>query len=159
MGVAGGAGELYPTYTLMQVQNGVPDASNLVGLDPLVKAEYDSSVRVFPWRGNPNFVGADIVALELPVTLLGNYHLGVLSPARDAGVTSVDVNGVPFNAPGDDYDRQARSDPYDLGADEASTTFLYLPTVARIDMPVLSDLPGETDGTSIADSGDSTVSW
>ena len=42
---------------------------------PLVVEEYDVGVQVFPWRGNPNFVGADIVAVELPPTLLGDYHL------------------------------------------------------------------------------------
>ncbi|MCU0520509.1 MAG: IPT/TIG domain-containing protein, partial [Anaerolineae bacterium] len=125
LGVAGNVGELSPTYTLMQVQNGVPDPSNIVGLDPLVVAQYDSSVRVFPWRGNPNFVGADIVAVELPVTLLGDYHLATGSPAINAGVSGAD--GI--LAPNQDYDRQPRPSQgrFEMGADEIGSAYPNTP--------------------------------
>jgi hypothetical protein len=123
LGVAGGVGELSPTYTLMQVPNGVADATNVVGLDPMVVQEYDLTVRVFPWRGNPNFVGADIVAIELPLGLLGDYHLQASgSPAQDAGTQT--VSGV--SAPNDDIDGDPRPNTpslYDLGADEIVPAF------------------------------------
>ena len=125
LGVAGNVGELSPTYTLMQVQNGVPNATNIVGLDPLVVAQYDSSVRVFPWRGNPNFVGADIVAVELPVTLLGDYHLTTDSPAINAGVSG--AGGI--LAPNQDYDRQPRPSQarFEMGADETGAAYPNTP--------------------------------
>jgi len=134
LGVAGNAGELSPTYTMMQVQNGVPDASNMVGVDPLVMAEYDSTVRVFPWRGNPNFVGADMVAVELPVTLLGDYHLQDGSPAINAGIDG--AGGIA--APNQDYDRQPRPSQgsFEIGADETGANFpntpILFPTAAAI---------------------------
>jgi len=107
------------------VQNGVPDASNVVGLDPLVVAQYDTSVRVFPWRGNPNFVGADIVAVELPVTLLGDYHITTGSPARNAGVSG--AGGI--LAPNQDYDRQPRPSQarFEMGADETGAAYPNTP--------------------------------
>jgi hypothetical protein len=125
LGVASNAGALSPTYTLMQVQNGVPDASNLVGMDPLVVAEYDSSVRVFPWRGNPNFVGADIVAVELPVTLIGDYHLSPDSPAINAGIDPADL----IAELNQDYDRQPRpsQNRFEIGADETGQAFPNTP--------------------------------
>jgi hypothetical protein len=132
LGVASNFGQLSPTYTLMQVQNGVPHASNLVGLDPLVVEEYDTSVRVFPWRGNPAFVGALMVAVELPVTQLGDYHLTSASPAVNAGVSAWD--GVA--APNQDYDRQPRPSQgaFEMGADETGANFpntpILFPTAA-----------------------------
>ena len=173
LGVAGGFGQLSPTYTLMQVQNGVPDATNLVAQDPGVVAEYDSTVRVFPWRGNPNFVGADIVAIELPVTLLGDYHLASGSPAINAGVNPATL-GYPLNQ---DYDRQPRPSQgrYEIGADETGAAFpntpiifppagavlaagdvapmaafqgqyrLYLPIVSQFGTGTTVDWAGETD--------------
>jgi hypothetical protein len=117
----------------------MPDPSNIVGDDPLVVAEYDSTVRVFPWRGNPNFVGADIVALELPVTLLGDYHLQATSPAIDRAATSLDLDGdgePDFYAPNRDYDVQGRTEPYDRGADEYSIAYpntnVLFPTPAAL---------------------------
>jgi hypothetical protein len=122
LGVAGGAGELSPKYCLMQVPNGLPDPSNLVGLDPLVVQEYDLTVKVFPWRGNPNFVGADIVAVDMPLSLLGDYHLsGFDSPAVDAGWDMVDG----FAAPNQDIDEDSRParGKWDIGADEITRPF------------------------------------
>jgi hypothetical protein len=132
LGVAGGAGELSPTYCLLQVPYGAGDPSNLVGVDPLVVSEYDANVRVFPWRGNPNFVGADIVAVELPPELLGNYHLTFDSPARNAGAST--QGGVV--APNQDYDSQPRPSQgrYEMGADELVAPF---PTT-----PILFPPPG-----------------
>ncbi|NLF15601.1 MAG: hypothetical protein GX597_27755 [Anaerolineaceae bacterium] len=127
LGVAGDFGELSPTYTLMQVQNGIPHASNIVGQDPLVVSVYDTSVRVFPWRGNPAFVGALIVAVELPVNLLGDYHLTANSPAYNAG--TAEAGGV--LAPNSDYDLNARPafGLFDIGADEMVQPFPATPVL------------------------------
>jgi hypothetical protein len=127
LGVAGGAGELSPTHSLLQVPYGVGDPSNLVGQDPLVVSEYDVSVKVFPWRGNPNFVGADIVAVELPASLLGNYHLTADSPAVNVGTAS--KNGIA--APNQDYDGEPRPSQgrFEMGADERGRAFPQTPVL------------------------------
>ena len=49
--------------------------------DPNVVATYDTSVAFEAWRTNPDFVGAMLVAADLPPNLLGNYHLTATSPA------------------------------------------------------------------------------
>ncbi len=122
LGVAGNAGQLSPTYCLMQVPNGVADASNIIGQDPLVVEEYDLGIKVFPWRGNRNFVGADIVAVDMPVELLGDYHLGTRdSPAFNAGARFVGT----FEAPNQDIDEESRPrfGAWDMGADEINAPF------------------------------------
>lgn len=140
LGLGSGAGELSPTYCLLQVPNGAGDASNIVGQDPVVVEEFDSTVRVFPWRGNTNFVGADIVSLDLPVTLLGNYHLAGGSPAVNAGTAL--KSGV--LAPNQDYDANPRPSQarFEIGADETSAGFP--------NTPVLFPRPG---GASLAAAG------
>ena len=127
LGVAGNAGEMSPTYTLMQAGDGENGEGNVLDLDPLVVEEYTSTVRVFPWRGNPNFVGADIVALELPVTLLGDYHLTPDSPANLAGIDPADLIAE-LNV---DYDRQPRPSQgrFEIGADEISSQFPNTPVL------------------------------
>ncbi len=127
LGVAGGFGELSPSYSLLQVPYGADDPTNLVGVDPLVVSEYDSTVRVFPWRGNPNFVGADIVAIELPVSLMGDYHLSSTSPAINKGASS--VAGTP--APNRDYDGNPRPSQgrFEIGADETGQAFPATPVL------------------------------
>ena len=115
---------LAPTYSIISSTLGfVPDASNLVGVDPLIVAAYDTSVSALPWRTNPHFVGVLLVAVDLPPNLMGNYHLqteGALSPAIDAGTASVLANGVLVRAPRRDIDADLRpsGDGYEIGADE-----------------------------------------
>jgi len=90
---------------------------NKVGTDPLVASAYDTALSFAPWRTNPNFVGAILVAADLPPNLLGNYHLlDNTSPAYNAGAAS--KNGVA--APTTDIDGQARPalGGFDSGADE-----------------------------------------
>lgn len=115
LGLADGSGQLNPQYCLLQVPYG-NNETNIVGRNPAVVQEYDTTVRVFPWRGNPNFIGATIVAVDLPVTLMGNYRLTSLSPAIDVGASWVSGTA----APRQDYDDQYRpfGSKYDLGADE-----------------------------------------
>jgi hypothetical protein len=93
-----------------------------VGVDPLVVATYDTTVEVLPWRGNPRFVGATIVAQDVPPTLMGNYHLQPASPAVNLGaftrggqtVANTDIDGDPRPT---NATNPANPAP-DLGADE-----------------------------------------
>ncbi len=108
---------LAPSSSILQTMVGaVDDGTNLVGQDPLVIQSYDTSIQVLPWRTNPHFVGVDIVAVDLPPNLMGDYHLGAGSPAIDSASASKD--GV--NAPGRDIDNDRRpSDQgFEMGADE-----------------------------------------
>jgi hypothetical protein len=123
MGVADGSGLLSPIYTLMQTTLGTNlGVGNMISQDPLVVDAYDSVVRVLPWRGNPNFVGANILVLDAPISLQGNYHLQATSPAIDMGIDRTpSAPGTPtVQAPGTDYDDEVRpSGPdFDMGADE-----------------------------------------
>ena len=96
------------------------DGTNVVGGNPLFAAQYDVSVRVYPWRGNPAFIGADIVAIDLPPDLMGNYRLTAGSPAQNIGTASF----AGIAAPSIDYDdgyRPAHS-VWDAGADESILT-------------------------------------
>ncbi len=128
--VGGGAGPLTPTNSVLQVATGItPDPSNSIGVDPGVQAEYDTSVAVFPWRTNPNLVQAVIVALDLPVNLLGNYHLAAGSPAVNTGALS--KAGV--NAPATDIDNQLRGTVRDIGADELDPALLAFPATVGLD--------------------------
>ncbi len=95
-------------------------------VDPMVIAPFDASVSGLPWRGNPNFVANTIVALDVPVTIMGDYHLsGIASPAVDRGAASkaaptYQQPPATINAPSIDIDNQARPARagYDIGADE-----------------------------------------
>ncbi len=116
LGVADGTGNLSPTNSVLQTTLGTNgDPSNILS-DPLVNATYDTSVAFNVWRNNPNFVGAILVAVDLPPNLLGDYHLPGTSPAVDNGALS--KSGV--NAPLHDYDDTGRPTGagFDIGADE-----------------------------------------
>lgn len=120
VGVADGSGLVSPTNTILQTTTGsAPSGSNL-SLDPLVITPYDTSVAFSPWRTNPNFIDAFLVATDLPPNLLGNYHIPDTSPARDAGAASKLLGLLNISAPLFDYDNQVRpSDAgYEIGADE-----------------------------------------
>jgi hypothetical protein len=125
LGVTGDAGELSPTYTLMQAGDGEGGEGNLVGQNPLVVQEYDLAIRVFPWRGAPNFIGADVVAVDLPASLLGDYHLTADSPANNTGIDPA----VLIAELNQDYDRQSRPSQgrFEIGADEISAAFPNTP--------------------------------
>ena len=140
LGVVGSPALLSPTNSILNVTTGTnvtgsgcppPSGSatgaNCVGVDPLVQAEYDTSVAVFPWRTNPNFVQAAIVAIDLPINLLGNYHLTAGSPARDKGAASKTVGALTVNAPATDIDGNPRPSlpGFEIGADEYPVT-VYL---------------------------------
>jgi len=97
--------------------------------NPAVGAAYDTVLAFAPWRTNPNFVGAILVAADLPPGLLGDYHLsGTGSPAFNLGAANKPVptdqqapaGATPLNAPAFDIDNQARPalGGFDSGADE-----------------------------------------
>ena len=78
-----------------------------------------------PWRTNPNFVGAILVAADLPPVVLGDYHLlNNTSSAYNGGANSKPVPTyqqppTTLTAPTVDIDGQARpSTGKDIGADE-----------------------------------------
>jgi hypothetical protein len=117
LGVTDGSADLAPLHSLMQTDWGAaPHATNLVGVDPLAVDSYTTTLRIFPWRGNANFVGANIVANDVPTELVGDYHLTASSPAIDTGIDS--SGGV--NAPLGDFDDETRfwGFGFDMGADE-----------------------------------------
>ena len=133
MGVGGVSSlRLEPTYSIISSTVGyVPDATNLVGVDPLIQAAYDTSVSALPWRTNPHFVGVLLVAVDLPPNLMGDYHLqitGTPPPAIDAGTPSVVVNGELIRAPIRDIDLDLRPSGagYEIGADEIGPYSVFL---------------------------------
>ncbi|MFN2183931.1 MAG: SdrD B-like domain-containing protein [Anaerolineae bacterium] len=125
LGVSGGGGTLSPTNSLLHVAYAGADGTNLVGQNPMVAAEYDLTIRVFPWRAAPNFIGTDIVAVDVPPNLMGDYHLLDGSPAINAGVDPASLI-APLNT---DYDGQPRPSQggFEIGADETGAAFPNTP--------------------------------
>jgi hypothetical protein len=122
VGVADSNGLLQPAYSILQTTLGtIPNATNQIGVDPLVRSTYNTSVGILPWRGNPAFVNVVIVAVEVPATQMGDYHLQAqVSPARNRGVISL-LGVITSNR---DIDGDVRPQPGttpvapDVGADE-----------------------------------------
>jgi hypothetical protein len=120
MGVADGPGQLSPTNSVLHVTTGtVLSATNKVGVDPaFVNTSNDINVTVAPLRAFPSFRLATIVIQNVPVGLLGNYHIQAGSPATNMGAAA--KTGV--TAPAIDIDGQGRPNPagssVDAGADE-----------------------------------------
>jgi len=135
MGVVGNAGDLQPTYSILQpsAYPGVAAAGSNSFADPMVISTLDIPLSFTSWRTNVNFVGAIMVTVDLPPDLLGNYHIQGISPAIDHGwyTKSVPTYQQPPNnlaAPTFDIDNQERpygattggppTTKYDIGADE-----------------------------------------
>jgi hypothetical protein len=125
MGLSDQTFALHPAYSIFQTALGTAAGpGNLVGVDPNVRQTYDTSVIVLPWRTNPRFVGVNLVAVEVPPNLMGDYHIHAqtvtASPAINAGTASY----ATINAPARDIDGDARPGPvglgggFEIGADE-----------------------------------------
>ena len=132
MGVPGTGNTLAPTNSVLHsetLNHYDVDASptNRVDQDPLVAdASYNTTIQALPWRGNPNFIASVIVAQDIPVSIMGDYHLsGTGSAAYNLGAPSKAVPSYqrppnPLPAPTFDIDNQIRPalGGYDSGADE-----------------------------------------
>jgi hypothetical protein len=84
---------------------------------------YRVSIDALPWRGYPQFVGAVLIAADLPVGQMGNYHLDAGSSAIDNGTNQAAAVGGPAGnvaAPAIDIDDQSRplGSGFDIGSDE-----------------------------------------
>ncbi len=142
MGASDASGLLSPTSSVLQSSTGTnASPTNQVGVDPAVVATYDASVSFNVWRNNPAFIGAILVAVDVPPTLMGNYHLKDTSPAVNAGAASKTVGATTVAAPAFDIDGQPRpaGGSYDVGADELGQVTPppppapILPTLAVLD--------------------------
>lgn len=118
--------------TAFEPTNLVAELDGYAAANPNFRSTYDTSVTVLPWRGNPRFVGINLVAVDMPPTLMGDYHVVGLtstsSPAFDNGTVS--YGGVPTPNRDIDGDRRPNDLGYDIGADERgllSGYFLVLP--------------------------------
>jgi hypothetical protein len=131
MGLSDLSNYLAPTYSIMQSTLGIStgaNPTNQIGVDPLVRSMYDTSVQILPWRTNPNFVGVNLVAVDAPPMLMGDYHLQpTVSPAVNAGT----LFGPPSAPPQDiDGDQRPSAGGVEIGADEVgplSGLLLVLP--------------------------------
>ena len=130
MGVPGTGLLLQPTNSILQPTTNVgaqADPSNILQ-DPQIALPYDTSVLAMPWRGNPHFVSNVIVAHDVPVTIMGDYHLGQSdAPGIDRGAVSMAAPSyqqppASIHAPLFDIDNEVRPMGlgYDIGADEFS---------------------------------------
>ncbi len=126
LGTADASGLLEPTNSILQSTNGTVASVTNLSVDPQVTTQYDTNVAFQPWRTNPNFIGALLVAQDVPPSLLGNYHLAnTSSPANNAGASGKVLptyQRPPNNlaSPTFDYDNEGRpaSGAFDIGADE-----------------------------------------
>jgi SdrD B-like protein len=168
MGAGDGSGSLTPTNSVIQTSPNSPSpttgysnpagSGNQIGVDPLVVAPFDTTLAFAPWRESVNFVGAILVAQNLPPTLLtGDYHIPTGSPAVNAGAAS--KSAAPFSpspvaAPTTDYDGQARpatcgttgsATACDVGADELMSG----PPVTAFPRTALLDNFDRADGGSL----------
>jgi len=165
-------GSLSPTSSVIQQDAGQhpydTDASNSSAA-PQVSATYDVSVNFAIWRQNPAFVDAVLVATELPVDQMGDYHLSGCpgSPACELGASS--KAGV--NAPATDIDGDTRPGGagYDAGADEIGTgtppalTDFYFSTLGDVAPPGVAGTADNADayrfdGSTFSQVWDATAS-
>jgi hypothetical protein len=132
LGVADAAGLLRPTYSILQTTTGTVGSGTNRLVDPAVVSPFDVGLSFVPWRTNPNFVDAILVAFDVPPDLMGDYHLSTGSPAINAGTPA--AGGV--SAPTVDLDGDLRLGGFDLGADELAspTTTLAFPSTPYLDL-------------------------
>ena len=114
---------LHPVNSVLQTTTGTDGGVNTrVTNDPLLRSPYDVTVNVLAARTYPAFRQAAIVTTQLPLTLLGDYHLATGSVAIGAGAASTagPIPNSPVNAPSQDIDGRNRpTNPgkrYDAGS-------------------------------------------
>jgi uncharacterized repeat protein (TIGR01451 family) len=157
LGVADGTGPLTPTNSLLKTTVGTTASpTNIVNSDPNVVAAYDASVTFNVWRNNPAFVGATLVAVELPVNLDGNYHILPGSPAINTGAASKGT----ISAPSVDFDGQGRPaiGAFDIGADEIEGTVADLAIAITDNRPTLHPAEAITYTVVVTNNGPANVS-
>jgi len=93
MGAADGSGLLSPVNSVIQTAFGTDGGSaTTLSNDPLFVAPFDVAVNILALRTYPGFRQAVIVALILPPSLMGDYHLlNSSSPAYGRGTGSIRV--------------------------------------------------------------------
>ena len=117
---------LSPTNSIIQQATGsypYTTSPTNSSADPNVIATHDIPLTFTSWRTNVNFIGAIMVTADLPPNLMGNYHLGIGSPAINLGANSKSVPSyqqppATLTAPLFDIDNQSRGAAKDAGADE-----------------------------------------
>ncbi len=150
VGVADGTGVLAPVNSVIQQDGGqypyTPDPSN-TSADPRVVETWAMSVSFATWRQNPGFVDANVLAVEQPPDLLGDYHLqactgSAASPACNLGAAS--RGGV--DAPATDIDGDARpaGGGFDSGSDELAANATEPPAAFLFSTVGNTNPPGVT---------------
>jgi len=139
MGVVDG-GALEPTNTILTNDPNtdgdpfteiVPDASNIIGVDPNFKATYPLSIDFLPWREGGTFIFVFAVTDDVPPgstdevipgASLGNYHIDFAagSPAGEPNANDGAPSKGSVGAPSIDIDGQGRpsNGGFEIGADE-----------------------------------------
>ena len=125
--------------------------------DP-VAFSYDTALAFVPWRTNPNFVGAILVAADIPPMVMGDYHIFTTSsPAYNLGASDKAVPSyqqqpppplTPLAAPTTDIDGQGRPalGGFDSGADEIT----MIAVAADLSITKTDGVAGVTAGGPVA---------
>ena len=174
MGVPGTASQLSPTNSILQSEtvnhnDVVASPTNKVNQDPLINTPFDTTVTGLPWRGNPNFVANVIVAQDVPVSIMGDYHLSGTSPsAFNAGAASkaaptYQQPPASIAAPTFDIDHQGRPSlgGFDSGADEFAAVAAANASVAPTSLAFGNVIVGTTStaqALTLSNTGTATLS-
>jgi hypothetical protein len=136
IGTIDGSGPMHPTNSVLQPNSNpgiVADTSNKscpTSADPtqppdlsgLVKSTMDIGLFAIPYRGDQNFIGNVSIAVDVPNSIMGDYHLAVKpgNLAIDNGARSKTQFGQAIAAPQYDIDNERRPSPpaFEIGADE-----------------------------------------
>lgn len=145
----------HPTYSLLP-SSGPDDiqahASNSAcgDLDTMFQNPYHTALDAVAFRQEPFFITVLIVTVDLPATVIGDYHIASAATTQDSGA-AVDLLGSSSEAPCFDYDDEVRG-THDIGADEtggAPGVCTPPPPVYGVDLaPPALDISG-ADGTDV----------
>jgi hypothetical protein len=131
IGVSGNFATLQPTYSILShtANPGVTFTTTQYFVDPGVVSAYDSYIIAVSFRGDAHFVGNTTVAITVPTTIVGDYHLitdtlpGAFNQPYRACPT---CTAQTITAPSFDVDNQPRpanaagGRVMDIGADQVS---------------------------------------